>query len=234
MVGFIVCLIFFLFLSMKFLSFESLLSSNLHLSSGCKPFKSVDGVYRVINGVYILDLTYTAVSLFRLYKFFSILNNRGIYVTFVYLVKLFNRKFLKLITRYTVHNFFNNHWIYGSLTNGHTLKAVLLAVAWIEKLRKAKFRVPRSVFRVYSKSFVLARDLKFSGISKFVFFLNLDCSGLAVKECACTNKFLSGLCSPSFDVGLIDFYIYSNCTNEVSINFILKFVLASYFSSFKV
>lgn len=214
---------------MKFLTFKTLLENNLHISRKDKSLRDEAFVYKNLKREFIIDLTYTSVSLYRLYKFFYTLGLKNLYVTFIHFGKMYNRKYVKLVHKYTSHNFFMHKWVSGVVSNPSFLRSAFILVLWVNKLKtfSKKHYLPRKFFKIYSKFKFMSFDLKFLKFSKFLFFFNLEGSEKAIRECLVNSKFLMGFCSPSYDVGCIDFYIYGNNTNEVAFNFVLRFILFS-------
>nr|AXX76216.1 ribosomal protein S2 [Babesia duncani] len=219
------------------LTFNYFLNKNLHLNN----INSVNNykLYKIINkNCYIFNLIYIIICLYKLYKIFYTLSRRKVNITFINILKFINTSFIKYLLLFSRNNYFSGSWIKGFLTNNNILKSIFIYCLWSEKIKKFVVnyidnKLYKYIYRVYKKFKYISKNLKYLGFSKFIFFFNLNNNKEAVKECIIKNKFIAGLCNLNYYNNLIDFYMYYNCMNEVSINTVIEFIIISIINSNK-
>ncbi|EAN30430.1 Ribosomal protein S2 family protein (apicoplast) [Theileria parva strain Muguga] len=217
---------------MKFLTFNNLLEKNIHISKLENIKKFDDNIYKIVNDSCIINLTYTSVFLYKLYKIFYILNSENLYVTIINNFKFYRNKFINLLLKFSNNNFFNSrYWVKGFLTNKEISYNILILNLWVEKFylkfidTYTNLRIPYNITKLIKKMQHMYGSLKLKPFSKFVFLLDADKDTHVMKECITSNKFLMGVCSYGSSTDFIDFYIYMNKKNEISLNFLTKFIL---------
>ncbi|UVC46400.1 ribosomal protein S2 (apicoplast) [Theileria orientalis] len=220
---------------MKFLTFDNLFDKNIHINR-YKNLKRFDNnLYKILNNSCIIDLTYTSVSLYRLYKIFYILNSSNVYISFIHSFNWNNDEFVNLLLKFTNNNIFNSkYWVKGIITNEEILNNVIILGLWLNKFfveSNKSINIPFYINRIKNKVEYICSNLKFKNFSKFIFIFNFIADKQPLKECLVSNKFIMGLCDLNFDVEILDFFIYSNNINDISITFIIKFIVCACINS---
>ncbi|UVC53104.1 ribosomal protein S2 (apicoplast) [Theileria orientalis] len=220
---------------MKFLTFDNLFDKNIHINKYNNLKKFNNNLYKILNNSCIIDLTYTSVSLYRLYKIFYILNSKGVYISFIHSFNWRYDEFVNLLLKFTNNNIFNSkYWIKGIITNEIILNNIIILGLWLNKFfheRNKGINIPFYICKIKNKIEYICSNLKFKNFSKFIFIFNFIMNKQPLKECLSSNKFIMGICDLNFDIEILDFFIYSNNTNNVSINFIFKFIICACINS---
>nr|APQ42904.1 ribosomal protein S2 [Babesia sp. Xinjiang]QAX26993.1 ribosomal protein S2 [Babesia sp. Xinjiang]QAX27024.1 ribosomal protein S2 [Babesia sp. Dunhuang] len=209
-----------------FLNFNILLQNYIHISNIRKLNKKNSHLYKIVNNSYIINLVYTSIYLYKLYKILFLLSRNKIYITIINTSKLNTTKFIYYLTKFTRSNCFNHRWIHGSLTNITLIPSLIIIHIFITKLHKSILKSKnRYNIKNIKIKYNFLKYLKNTTFSKFIFFLNLDLNMPAIKESLIKNKFIMGVCDLNFNTNLTDIYIYGNNVNHKSINFFLKFII---------